>query len=255
MRLDSRGTRIFADLLTPFGLQLYRYGYDEPEALLVQSLLRPGDVFIDGGAHIGLFSLLAAACVGNTGRVIACEPVPENVKLLKANIDMNRFTWVDVQKAALAEAAGEAVLFSFGEASAVSSFAPATTAGSSPITTIVTSLDVIAPEVLSRLRVIKLDIEGAEVRALRGAQTVLQCHPDFLIEVEPDHLDRQGTSVDELESMFLEAGYRGYELRKQKDAVGLVPLARWRKRTSGPNLFVSARDPSLFPPPVRVQSF
>lgn len=53
------------------------------------SLLRPGMTFIDVGANKGDFTLLAAKCVGETGRVIAFEPAPENCKWIRESIAAN----------------------------------------------------------------------------------------------------------------------------------------------------------------------
>jgi len=53
------------------------------------ALLQPGDLFIDVGAHIGYFSVLAASLVGKTGQVFSFEPIAENRKYLEHNIEIN----------------------------------------------------------------------------------------------------------------------------------------------------------------------
>lgn len=243
--IDDRGTRILADLTRPFGLSLYRYGFPEPEADLLRKLLRPGDVFVDGGAHIGVFTLLAAALVGETGRVVSCEPVPENMRLLEANIALNGFGWVDTHQVALGEQAGQADLFSFGAGSALSSYAPATHAGSHRLAVEVRTLDDVAGSFGARVRLVKLDVEGAEVLAMRGASSLLQAKPDFLLEVEPEHLARQSSSVAELEQLFAEAGYRGFEIRRSGPVVVLVPMESWRRPPGNPNVLASVRSEPL----------
>jgi predicted methyltransferase len=60
----------------------------EPEVTAVFGrVLRPGDVVIDVGANVGWFTLLAASLVGPGGKVVACEPGPDNLAKLQANID------------------------------------------------------------------------------------------------------------------------------------------------------------------------
>jgi hypothetical protein len=75
------------EVITP---TLCRYGVWEPgETRFLRALVRPGDVFVDVGAHVGYFSLLAASRVGEEGAVIAVEPEPRNLRLLRANLARN----------------------------------------------------------------------------------------------------------------------------------------------------------------------
>ncbi|MGH9279488.1 MAG: FkbM family methyltransferase, partial [Acidimicrobiales bacterium] len=239
--IDAAGTRIVADLSGPFGLSLYRYGFTQPEAALVQHLLRPGDVFVDGGAHIGVFTLLAAAAVGPTGRVIACEPVPENMALLEANVALNGFGWVETHRVALGERRGQAEFFSFEPGSALGSYAPATSEGRHRLTVDVVPLDEVVGSPTSGVRLVKLDIEGAELLALRGAPALLAAKPDFLLELEPEHLARQNATVGELRDLFTTAGYEAFEIRGNAARVSLVPMTAWRRPPGSPNVLVSAR--------------
>lgn len=237
------GTAIFADLTTPFGKALYRYGFNAAEARIIAALLGPGDVFVDGGAHVGVFTLIAAAAVGETGRVVACEPVPETFQLLRQNVALNRFSWVDTRNVALADGSGREEIHSFGAGSGLSSFAPASRIGSHPVLVEVTTLDDLVQQCgLSSVRVVKLDLEGTEVRALRGARDLLQSRPDFLVEVEPQHLARQQTSVSELRSLFIDLGYQGYEIYGDRVNARLVPVDIWKPPAANPNMLVTTRS-------------
>jgi len=249
--LDDRGTRVLADLREPFGLTLYRFGFRVPEVRLIQMLLRPGDVFVDGGAHIGIFTLIAAAAVGASGRVIACEPVPQNLELLKRNLALNDFDWVETHEVALGEKPGQAELFSFGRGSALSSFAPSTRQGTEKLPVRVTSLDDVVDPYRSRVRVVKLDIEGAELRAMHGAPKLLKAQPDFVLELEPEHLARQGAEPADLQAVFAAAGYRGYEIQELGGVLVLEPMNLWQRPSGSPNIFISARPPDSLPIPVR----
>ncbi len=67
-------------------------GIWEPfETRLIMSLLEPGQVFVDVGANLGYFSVLAASCVGPAGSVFAFEPEPDNFDLLRRNIEHNHY--------------------------------------------------------------------------------------------------------------------------------------------------------------------
>lgn len=240
--VDIGGARVIADLTTPFGLYLYRRGFPQPEAHLLRTLLRPGDVFVDGGAHIGIFTLIAASVVGKHGCVLACEPIEGTMRLLSANVHLNGFDQVKLKAVALAEEAGRTQIYSFGAGSAFSSFAPATLDGSERTEIDVVSLDELTDGCRDRVRLVKLDLEGAEVSAVRGAVQLLKHRPDFLVEVEPDHLRRQGTTVEELEELFRTCGYTGYRFGSDQADAPLRPVdSSWGRPPGNPNMFLSVR--------------
>lgn len=101
------GIRVVADLSTPLGLSLYRYRpYLDPDLELVRSYLAPGDVFIDGGSNVGLYTLVAASCVGGEGHVFAFEPAPGVRLSTLRNVVTSGFPQVNVLPYALSEAWG-----------------------------------------------------------------------------------------------------------------------------------------------------
>ena len=212
LTVDIGGAEARADLRTPGGLGLYRYGFCSLESRLVRRLLRPGDVFVDGGANVGLLSLVGAAAVGGSGRVLACEPAPETMVLLKANADVNRFRGLECHQVALADQPGTARFVVFEAGSGVASFAPAA-AGGKEVEVPVTTLDNLTSMHGDRVALVKLDIEGAEVLALRGAaKLIARAAPLFLVEVEPEHLARQSFSVEDLHHALAPHGYEAYAI-------------------------------------------
>lgn len=177
---DGGRSRIVADLGTPLGLMLYRYGLRDRDLEIVGRLLSPGDVFVDGGANVGLFSLVAASRVGSSGRVLAFEPASETRAALAENVRLNEFAWVEVRSEALAETSRSADLFTFvGGAAGLSSFAPERTEGSRVERVATLRLDdAVPPELRHRVALVKLDVEGAEVAALRGGRALIEeAHP------------------------------------------------------------------------------
>jgi FkbM family methyltransferase len=201
--------RLVADLRSPLGLGLFRYGAWDAELQYVHDALRPGDVFIDGGANVGLFTAVAASRVGPTGRVIACEPVPWTAARLRRNLEVARLTSiVDVQLVALAKERGSRKMIGFeGVGAGLSSFAPenADTLGKE-LEVRTETLDSLTSGL--RVALVKLDLEGAEFDALRGATSLLESKCPFLVEIEPGHLARQGASAEAVRRIFAEAGYR-----------------------------------------------
>ncbi len=210
----SSGTaRVRVDLDTAHGRRLYAYGFCEPASRALRALARPGDVVLDGGANIGLFTVLAATCVGPEGRVVACEPAPATMALLRENVERNGLAHVALREAALADAPGRLTLRVFDPGSGYSSFAPADAAGAGEVEVDVTTLDDLAGDLLDRVALVKLDVEGAELRALGGAPALLAGpRPDFIVELEAEHLARQDSSVADVQALFEDAGYVAFAI-------------------------------------------
>lgn len=234
------GGSVAVDLGTPHGRRIFAYGFCEPAAQAMRALLHPGDAMIDAGANIGLFTVLAAACVGPGGRVIACEPSKSTMDLLRQNVDRNGFEWVELREVALAERPGRLEMQVFEPGSGFSSFAPADSSRARTVEVEVTTLDQVAGELLDRTRVVKLDVEGAELRALQGASALFdRARPDFIVEVEPEHLARQGSSPADVQALFDDAGYVAYEIAER----GLLPIrGSWERPAGDPNIVVRPRE-------------
>jgi len=207
-----QGARVRADLHTPLGLSLYRYGFCSPEVRLLPQLLLPGDIFIDGGANIGVFSLIGALAVGPTGRVLACEPAPGTMALLRANAGENQLASLELHEVALSDCPGRARFTVFDAGSGLASFAPEHAAGRQ-VDVSVTTLDALTEGLDSPVSVVKLDIEGAEAKALRGARALIARHaPIFLMEIEPEHLARQDSSIRDIRAVLEPEGYAAYAI-------------------------------------------
>jgi FkbM family methyltransferase len=193
--------------------------YEPPTSAVLKALLRPGDVFVDVGANVGYFSLLAARRVGPTGQVVAFEPVALTRGQLAENVQLNRLGSVTVRGEALSDQAGE-VEFFVGPTDhrGTSSLRPLA-ASSERIRVRTVRLDDL--ELPGPVRVVKIDVEGAELLALRGmADTLRQDHPDLIVEVTDSFLRTMGHSVNALCEFVGGLGYRMYVI----DHNGLKPL-------------------------------
>jgi len=212
---DSGRSRIVADLRTALGLGLYRYGMSAPELALVRDRLRLGDAFIDGGANIGLFSLVAAAQVGSSGHIIAFEPAERAREALEGNVRLNRFDWVEIRPEALADFNGTTTLLTFdGDASGFSSLAPPEIGSPRHEGIVVTTLDAALSHGLrSQVKLVKLDLEGAEYKALVGARQLLtEYGPELILELEDSHLSRQGSSAREVLDLLRRHDYQVFRI-------------------------------------------
>jgi FkbM family methyltransferase len=148
-------------------------------AALLRRFLTRGDVFLDVGANVGYHTLLAAAVVGEQGRVIAVEPNPQNAMLIACTIARNSLPMVRLLPIALATEIGYA---SFGSAiGSNGGFAEADSANVvDPNLTIVPTmaLDDLA---LDRVDVIKIDVEGAEPMVIEGGRRTIERHRPVLV--------------------------------------------------------------------------
>jgi FkbM family methyltransferase len=234
--LGTYAATVEADMRSSVGLGLRRYGFHDPVAWAVDGLLAPGDCFIDAGANIGLMTLVGAARVGDLGRVISCEPSPATAELLRRNVRNNGFGWVDVVQAAVADAPGRAELVEFGAGAGVSSLAPETRAGGAVTVVELVRLDDLARALPAPPALVKLDVEGAEVKALRGAPELLASgRTSFIIEVEEGHLERQGSTVSELQALF--EGYEPFAVARRGRSFGLIRwTAPWTELPTTPDL-------------------
>lgn len=145
--------------------------------------LQPGNTFVDVGAHIGRYTLLAAGRVGKMGRVLAIEPEPDNFELLKRNVLINDFYWVRIFNVALMAENGTAQLISPDEDKSICTLFPSwpTTLyqgahcpyRSYPIDG--RALDsLMTQEQIDIINLLKIDVEGGELQVLKGALQALQ---------------------------------------------------------------------------------
>jgi FkbM family methyltransferase len=148
---------------------------------VLRALIRPGDTVLDIGANVGFYTVLAGRWVGEVGRVVAFEPDPVNLGLLRRNIVENGLRNVEL-RAAAAGARTEHARFSLDRATgATGRVGGGLTQGESTVGTgrveIVPieclAVDDVVAELGLRPHVIKLDIEGYECEAIRGASRTL----------------------------------------------------------------------------------
>ena len=180
---------------------------DPAEMLFLQRYLRPGDGAIDAGANVGIYTLLMASLVGANGRVLAFEPADKAFAYLADNVRMNALEQVALRKAAIADFCGSAD-FNQGEdeANALSSLRE------SPLGRRLVDVVTLDSEINdASYAACKIDVEGAEFAALKGAERSLSVAnpPVLLLELTNRTLVRSGSSVDEVRSWLKE---RGYEL-------------------------------------------
>lgn len=163
------------------------YGSWEPEVQqALVGLVRQGCRALDIGAHIGYYTLLLSKLVGNSGKVIAFEPLAENFKILEDNIRLNTCPQVEAIRKALWESPGQLELAVHSDTNETlpGRVSAVTPLGKRRVSVETVSLDDFCASRNERVDFIKIDVEGAEEQVLRGGQRVIaSSHPALLIEL------------------------------------------------------------------------
>ncbi len=168
------------------------FGVWEPDvSRVIEQNLSPGDVFVDIGANIGYDTLLASSRVGPTGRVVSIEASPRTFALLKRNLAANPFSSnVRAVNAAVSDKPGALDLYEINEGNIGAATTLASRGGTRMASVPALPLEsILAPDELSRLRLIKMDVEGAEPPILRHLLEQLASYPatmDVVVEASPD---------------------------------------------------------------------
>jgi FkbM family methyltransferase len=201
---------------------IYFFGnYDPSMTSVFKHLIKPGDTVWDIGTERGWFTLLMASIVGEHGRVDSFEAFPPTVEKLEANVNINHFRWVHVNGRAVSNT-NSSMWFvppsnevthnvSFledcnGVGYLANSFQP----GCIEVKTICLD-DYYEKEGIKKLSLIKIDIEGAEVAALKGAKKLIEKDkPVLAIEFNRQTALRANSSIEELCEMIRDYGYEMY---------------------------------------------
>jgi FkbM family methyltransferase len=180
--------------------------FEFDEMHFVRRYLRRGDGFIDGGANIGTYTLLVARVVGPSGRIEAFEPDSVAAERLRENVILNRLSIVRIHEAAISASGGTVHFLQGWDVS--NRVASEADLPSETVEVEAVSLD----EALDRETTYamgKLDLEGAEVAALRGAEShLLDANPPvWEVEGYENQLRKFGSSREELLSILERYGY------------------------------------------------
>mgnify|MGYP006091446897 FL=1 len=182
------------------GLFIYRENY-EPLLQNYHNLLKKNDVVLDIGANQGIYSLAFAKLIGENGKVIAIEPFKQMNNYFKDNIRLNGFQNIEIIEKVVSDNIGyEEIDFGSGivSASIVRNFKNSVKQKVES-----TTVDEICKN-LDRLDFIKIDIEGAELKALKGAEKTLNNHkPKLSLEVDQH-------SFEHINSFLEKYGYKPY---------------------------------------------
>jgi FkbM family methyltransferase len=200
---------------------------------------------VDVGANLGLYTLFMAGLVGPTGRVIAFEPDPDLVALLRGNCAVNAAANVEAHGAALGSTPGRLFLNRIMLNSGNNHLgAQGRSALRQPLEVEVAAFDSLLPGV--RPDFVKIDVQGWELKVLRGMEGTLKgADPVIYLEFWPEGLKRAGDTPRELFSFTRDLGLQFYSCdeRRRLDESAFLEMASGVKGMNYVNLLVTRDGP------------
>jgi FkbM family methyltransferase len=213
------------------GKYIYYFGIWEPNLTnWITQRLKPGDVFVDVGANIGYFSSLASKLVGDSGKVVSIEALPQIFNRLKGNLEMNSARNVRLANVAVWHQDEQVKMFSQSEhPSGTTSLMPAwadqwqlktiSEVSARPLPSILT------PEEIKTVRLIKIDVEGAEWNVVTGMASMMStCRQEveIIMEVSRSMLAVHGKTPQDLVDLFSSWGFHPYRVVNDYSAMAYV---------------------------------
>jgi len=167
---------------------IYFWDFERKERDFVRAVLRPGDVFVDVGANLGLFAVIAGRCVGAQGRVFAFEPAHASYQRLQDNVTLNRLANATCSPLALSDVTGEIQLHESRDGFDAWNSAGAPTRGSDYASSTVSCVRwdefAEAEGLVDRVAMMKVDVEGWESRVLLGGRDFFTRDKAPILQVE-----------------------------------------------------------------------
>lgn len=214
---DRRGNIFAFDTSDLIQLYIYLFGEWEPNLqAYLRSSLRDGDVFVDVGANIGAISVPAASVVGQSGSVVSIEASPSTATMLRRNIELNHLDNVRIVNAAVSDREEELTLYvpTRHNVGATTVIKPDRAEESfqvhaKPLTWF------LADDEIRRARIVKIDVEGAEVEVLRDVLANIDAFRDdveIVVEIEPGRIGSRRHTVHDIIEPMRAAGFNPYLL-------------------------------------------
>jgi FkbM family methyltransferase len=221
------------------GRFIYYFGIWEPNLTAwIQSRLKPGDCFVDVGANVGYFSVLASTLVGQSGKVISVEAIPRTFEVLTRNLVSNSVR--NVRSINMAVWDKEETLTFFVSPDTIDGTSTAIPAKAerwmldlrcevraAPLCSL------LSPDEIATARLIKIDVEGAENRVISGLGSILESGRrdlEVVIEVSTEAFDdivfyfkKHGFFSYQIENDYSAASYIGEFVAKRPDRLEVAP--------------------------------
>lgn len=216
-----QGSRMYLHLHdTGISRELIMHKIREPASTKeIQRILRKGDIVMDIGANIGYYALMEARIVGEMGKIYAYEPVPNNVELLKKNIEVNHYENIEVFSTALGDRDGTSEIHLSEQSNwhSMSDLLTSDKVNKMPVEVLTVDK---ALENKDFPNFIRMDVEGYEIKIIRGMESTLKNSKlrRLFIELHPSLMKRH-----ELVELLTTLKRHNFEIEMMAMTVGLSP--------------------------------
>ena len=165
--------------------------------VMLERVLKPGMTVLDIGANIGYYALMELGMIGPSGKLVAVEPSPSNVELLKRNLTLNGYDGIEVHLAAISDQAGVKQFF-LSEMSNLNTFHDTGTGRLHLSGKTVDVKTCSVPEIMAgrKLDLIRMDVEGHEVEVINGLLPAIERGEMAPMIIFETHLSRYGAEHD-----------------------------------------------------------
>jgi FkbM family methyltransferase len=199
--------------------------YEPYETELISSIIKPGNIVVDIGANIGYHTLIFAKLVGPNGKVFAFEPEPTNFRLLEKNVSVNGYSNVTLEQKGVSNRNEKKKLYLNRWHSGFHTIYKSEQRANLDTVEIETvSLDDYFSNYRGKVDFIKMDIEGSEITALEGMQTILQRQNNIklLVAFNPSAILQYGYKPEQQIDLLMSNGFRVYFANSQTKDLEVV---------------------------------
>jgi FkbM family methyltransferase len=193
-------------------IRYFPSNYEAENFAFLKTSCKRGAVVLDIGAHIGLFSTIAAKIAGNIGKVFAFEPAPKTVPVLQQTIRINKLeTVIEPINDAMGSSKGTITFYASDE-EADNSNSLVSYKQDRKLNGVEVNVNTIDNFVLSRklchVDFIKIDVEGAEYDTLRGGKAVFEkFRPAFILAIHPEPIHKKGDCLEDIYDLLIALNY------------------------------------------------
>lgn len=215
-------------------MQLSKYAlYNKEQTQLIKKLVKKKHTVLDIGAHIGYFTLIMAK---QAKQVYAFEPEARNFQILTKNIELNKLSNVKLNNVAVAEFKGKTTLHLCEMNGGMHRIYPSKWCKEGIVQVETVRID----DLIQEADFIKMDIEGAELGALRGMIKLLKiCHPTIIMEFHPPSIEEYGANPRDIYDFMTSLGY---DIRLSlMDSISFEKLEQISKEKIGTNIICIPR--------------
>ena len=210
IEIEVAGYRFRCNLAEHIQRTIFLWGHDQDGFKFIRSRIGHGDTFVDVGANVGIFSLMASQIVGPTGRVISVEPNPATFARLSRTVAENSIANITLCNVGLGDTSAKVELFTgTSEGNDTASMLPGVSTKS--VTVDVLPLDLLAEQLgVGKIDYMKIDVDGYEHNVFAGAQKLMAAGKIRHVQCEFSdiHLRIVGSTPEKLHAVITGHGFR-----------------------------------------------